>query len=198
MSETIPSAAKTVAENRRPVNRKRKYRNAHRWGKIGDQRKKSLDERFWEKVDKNGPVPSHVPEIGNCWVWMAMINGIGRPFFSIAGTRILAYRMSWELEFGKIPKGHGVLHKCDNPSCVRPDHLFTGTALDNVRDMIRKGRSPKRMGELSGKAKITEAQAIEIKSLIKSGMSHRKISKLYPIGRGGVYCIQRGETWTHV
>src|SRR6267378_450691 len=90
-------------------------------------------ERFWEKVK----------ETASCWLWTGA-NKPGRwPYGMLAGpgkTAKLAHRVSWELHHGAIPTGLNVLHKCDNPSCVRPDHLFLGTLADNTADMIAKGR----------------------------------------------------------
>lgn len=98
--------------------------------------KGTLWERFWSKVDKNGPVI--VPELGNCWVWLtATTQGYGE--IGIAGRTVRAHRLSWEIENGS-PTDMLILHKCDNPPCIRPDHLFKGTQLDNMQDAMAKGR----------------------------------------------------------
>lgn len=87
------------------------------------------EERFWAKVEK-GP---------DCWEWKAFRNkGYGK--FTYNGRMYLAHRLSWILTNGPIPDGLGVLHSCDNPPCVNPDHLFLGTQLDNMRDASNKGR----------------------------------------------------------
>ena len=92
----------------------------------------SIEERFWNKVDRCGP--------DECWEWLAdkELKGYGR--FKVAGRVIKAHRFAWELENGEVPKDLCVLHKCDVPSCVNPAHLFLGTRGDNNRDCIRKGR----------------------------------------------------------
>ena len=95
---------------------------------------KTLKARFWEKVDKTD----------DCWVWISSKisskpnRGYGRIW--VNGKPELAHRISWEIANGPIPKGMQVLHRCDNPSCVRPDHLFLGTQRDNMQDSIEKGR----------------------------------------------------------
>lgn len=100
-----------------------------------------LERRFWAKVNKSGPIPAHVPHLGECWEWTAyrMANG-GYGQIRLPKKNLSAHRASWLLTYGAIPEGMQVCHKCDNPPCVRPDHLFVGTAQDNMRDMIAKGR----------------------------------------------------------
>jgi len=89
-----------------------------------------LRVRFWEKVRKIKK---------GCWEWVAVTaHGYGR--ISVRGVMVLAHRLSWIWANGEIPKGMFVLHKCDNPTCVNPNHLFLGTKKDNTQDCIRKGR----------------------------------------------------------
>ena len=104
-------------------------------------------ERFWAKVDKNGPIPAHRPDLGPCWIWLGakVTGGYGviKTGFSTHKTRkqSLTHRFSWEVHFGPIPSATPfVLHKCDNPPCPNPGHLFLGTAADNTADMMAKGR----------------------------------------------------------
>lgn len=95
--------------------------------------RRPLADRFWEKVHKTE----------SCWLWTASVKD-GFPYGQIGhpGTRTprRAHRVSWELHNGPIPAGLFVLHKCDNPRCVRPDHLFLGTQSDNLKDAYSKGR----------------------------------------------------------
>src|SRR5690606_18431715 len=93
---------------------------------------KSLEERFWSKVTKGE----------SCWEWGGYVDkqsGYGKLAMR-PGPPTGAHRVSWQLHNGPIPEGMWVLHSCDNPKCVRPDHLFLGTPLDNSRDMVSKGR----------------------------------------------------------
>lgn len=103
--------------------------------KPGPVPKEALE--FWSHADKNGPTLR--VDLGPCWVWLRhkKANGYGQT--SAPGTRY-AHRRAWELANGPIPIGLWVLHRCDNPPCVNPQHLFLGNRADNVRDMVSKGR----------------------------------------------------------
>lgn len=95
-------------------------------------RQEPIEARFWQFVDKSG----------DCWVWTGARNKAGYGRFGQGGdTRMVyAHRASYELHYGPVPTGMFVCHTCDNPSCVRPDHLFVGTRGDNMRDAHQKGR----------------------------------------------------------
>ena len=109
---------------------------------------KPVHERFWPKVNKNGPIPTTNPDLGPCWLWTANTNG---KYGLLGSTKNrdrsdYAHRISWEMHYGPIPDGMCVCHHCDTPLCVRPDHLFLGTTQDNLADCGKKGR---RRGRLS-------------------------------------------------
>lgn len=100
----------------------------------------TVEDRFWSKVDKNGPSPNHRPELGPCHVWIGATRAEGYGAFKFRGKIAKAHRVSWILEEGEIPDGICVLHKCDNPPCVRHAHHFLGTRAENVADAVAKGR----------------------------------------------------------
>lgn len=103
-------------------------------------------DRFWAKVNKNGPTA--LPELGPCWLWTASTTGRRAMHGQFvlprvdgeAQRHVYAHRFSWELAYGPIPDGLSVLHRCDVGACVRPSHLFIGTQQDNLADARQKGR----------------------------------------------------------
>jgi hypothetical protein len=103
-------------------------------------RSKPLAERFWEKVDK----------IDDCWTWQASKGGHGYGRFYMNGTQWQANRAAFFLAHGTIDPELDVCHTCDNPACVRPDHLWQGTESDNMQDCIRKGRKNAATGDRNG------------------------------------------------
>lgn len=101
------------------------------------QSNKSTEQRFWDKVDKNGPVPPHMPHLGQCWIWTAgKRRGYG--IFRDGKRNIPAH---WFLLDHYPEKGFEGCHHCDNRACIRQNHVFIGTRSDNVRDEVNKGRN---------------------------------------------------------
>ncbi len=137
---------------------------------------------------------SYIPEPNSgCWLWIGPTDNNGYGLYCCDGRRG-AHRESWTRAFGHPGKLH-VLHKCDNPPCVNPDHLFLGTQLDNNRDMYLKGRVPK--GERAGRAKLTEAQVIEIRNGYNN-LSLAKIGKLFGVTAATIDDLRRGRSWKHL
>ncbi len=108
-----------------------------------------------------------------------------------------AHRASWQIHYGDIPHGLFVCHHCDNPSCVRPDHLFLGTQQQNIDDMMKKGRCGT-VGENNRGNKITKEMAIEIIRLRKSGVRLREIAKRFDLHYNHIGRIARGERWKSI
>lgn len=99
----------------------------------------STEDLFWLKVDKNGPT---MPKMDtNCWVWTGATDSDGYGVFAVKRRLTGAHRFGYVIQNGDIPDGHLIMHKCDNPPCVRGTHLGTGTNEANLRDMAEKGRA---------------------------------------------------------
>lgn len=166
---------------------------------IYTHRRKALSERFWPKVDKNGPIPAHCPELGPCWVWVASrsSSGYGQLSSTRNGSPLRAHVVSWQIHYGPVTHRLWVLHKCDNRPCVRPEHLFLGTNGDNSADMAMKKRST--LGERNARAKLTVAQVIEIRRRYAAGgISGRKLAAEMGIGYGAIDNILRRINWRHL
>ena len=163
---------------------------------------------LWQHVDRNGPVPSHRPELGPCWVWTGrrLRRGYGM-IAQGAGKYVLTHRLSYALAYGPIPDGLLVCHHCDNPSCVNPPHLFAGTHADNMADMAAKGRRRdgpriRRDGYVRGEshpaAKLTEPQVREIRALVDAGSSRHELAARFGVSRQMVRKIANRQAWTHL
>lgn len=169
-------------------------------------------ERFWQKVNKNGSIPEHCPELGKCWEWIlpAETGGYGTCRWNL--KKRPAHRVSWEIHFGEIPEGMRVMHKCDNRKCIRDSHLKIGTAKDNSDDMIAKGRRyqirghecwarkfPERVrGSKNPAAKLNERRVKIIKRLLVAGMPQLHIARLFQLSTGTIGFIKSGKNWSHV
>ncbi len=150
---------------------------------------KSIAVRFWAKVRKGI----------KCWEWQgALVCGYGQLHGGVGKPRYRAHRLSWALHFGPIPDGLHVLHKCDNTRCVRPDHLFLGTPLDNARDRESKNRGnpvAAGIGEHNPNAKLTGADVLAIRVRLQAGESGRAIADAYQITPTTVSNIKTGKRW---
>lgn len=161
----------------------------------------SLQERFWPKVNKNGSVPAHCPELGPCWEWTAGRTRDGYGDFRHGNTKRGAHRVSYEMHNGPIPAGGLVCHACDNPPCVNPDHLFVGTDADNTRDAARKGRhkNPHTPGELHANAKLTDRDVQLIRLLCgRIGLKRSEVAERYGLSHTVISKVVNRRSWTHV
>lgn len=150
--------------------------------------RKTLLERFEDKV-------LLIPE-STCHWWIGVQNG-GYGQIKIGNATKKAHRVSFELYKGTIPEGLQVCHKCDNPSCVNPDHLWLGTAKDNAMDMAKKGRQVGPFGEKQHLSKLTESDVIEIRKL-KLSYTYIEIGEMYGVYYSTIEKIVNGRTWKHV
>lgn len=143
------------------------------------------EERFWIKVAKGA----------ECWTWTAKGNPEGYGvFWSSAQRQELAHRAAWRFVKGPIPSGMLVLHECDNPACVRPDHLFLGTNLDNYHDCERKGRLTVVSGARHPNTKLTTAQILQLQSCYVRGVtSVASLARQFGVSKTRVSQILQGD-----
>ena len=137
-----------------------------------------LAELFWRKVKKTE----------TCWLWLGRVTvgGYGR----IGKIQILAHRLSWEIHNGPIPKDLFILHKCDNPPCVNPEHLFIGTQIDNMRDCAINERT---------KSKLSRETIFKIRSDYATGkFFQRELADKYGTTLGIMHHIIRNRSFKHV
>ncbi len=133
-----------------------------------------------------------IPEAG-CWIWQLALGRGGYGKISVKGKTLQAHRASWIAKHGNIPDLLVVCHKCDEPSCVNPDHLFLGTRKENSEDMVSKNRSSK--GEGVGNSKLMECQIAIIR---ESHGSNLELAEKFGVCKNTIRSIRRGLTWRHV
>lgn len=160
-------------------------------------------ERFWEKIDKDGPLPEFYPELGPCWLWTAGKNEQGYGIFNPDGHMVLAHRYAYEMANGLIPNGLDGCHYCDRPSCVNPLHIWPGTRRENVDDMIEKGRYSTHpnvlRGEDSPDAKLTDDAVRDIRfRYAAGGISQRALAAEHGVSQGLIRGITQRTAWAHV
>jgi hypothetical protein len=156
-----------------------------------------IEIRFWSKVNKCGAIPEHCPELGVCWEWLMHRDKHGYGKFKRHGNGEMSHRMAWELTNGSIPDGLWVLHKCDNPSCVNPTHLFLGTPKDNVIDRENKQRGNRGTGENSRHHTLTASQVYEIRQRYTNdpNVSYRSLGREFGVRHSTIGRIIRGDNW---
>lgn len=139
---------------------------------------------------------NYVDSSSDCWIWKGAKNRRSYGKFSLTSKLVPAHRASYILFKGEIPEDKLVCHSCDNPSCVKPAHLWIGTFQDNSDDMVNKQRSL--FGEKHIKAKLTLEGINKIRQLNSEGMTQRKIASLFEISPGHVNNIIMKRVWTHI
>ena len=145
-------------------------------------------KRFWERVDMTG----------ECWNWTGFKDRRGYGMLRFNGGKQLAHRLAFLFTFGTIPDGMFVLHKCDNPSCVNPKHLWLGTQQDNIEDAVRKGRISKasrNCGELCANSKLREEDIMMIRARYFLGEKQVDLAMEYEVDRSTISYAVTGRNW---
>lgn len=169
-------------------------------GKVLKRRRRGLDltgltdeqfnARFWSKIR---------PVDGGCWEWDAHRNNRGYGQFTVRkGVFYTAHVVSYALTHGPIPAGMSICHRCDNPPCVRPDHLFIGTQSDNMLDMFAKGRAARSCGIDRYNAVLSEEDVRAIRRPERYRGLIKDLATQYGISTTTVRAIRTGRKWRHV
>ena len=145
-------------------------------------------EKFWARVRRTP----------TCWYWTGPPSTGGYGHATWAGRVHQAHRVAWAITYndGNVPT-RCVLHRCDTPACVRPDHLFLGTRRDNIADMVAKGRQRGALGENNPKAKLTTQQVLAIREA-RGRVFQRDLAKQYNVCIRTIQLVQLGHQWTNV
>lgn len=144
-------------------------------------------ERFWSCVSRQSD---------GCWEWALgrKEDGYGRTLWH--GRLTYAHRIAWELTYGPVPDGLCVLHRCDNPACCNPTHLWLGSRADNNHDRDIKGRQPPPKGDMNGRAVLSRADVAEIRQRHTDGTTQSALAQMFCISRRQIQRIVRNESWT--
>lgn len=146
--------------------------------------------RFMSKFEPDGP--------DGCWLWTAGCFSTGYGQFHMQDSEgknrnVGAHRVSYEMCKGKIPDGHFVRHTCDNPGCINPAHLVSGTPKQNSQDMVRRSRQAS--GERHGMSQLTEEEVLSIRA---SSLSQTELAQQYGVTQSTIWLIVHNKKWTHL
>ena len=151
--------------------------------KCSNTSNKTNAQRFWSKVN--------ITDLFDCWEWTGAKNSNGYGQILFNNRDMGAHRVSYLLNNGTIDNNLYVLHKCNNPLCVNPAHLYLGTPQDNMNDKLKAGRQ-------RSKSIVSENQVKEIIALLKTNMTQNKIAKIFSVSRGLIRDINTMRTWKHI
>ena len=152
--------------------------------------KRPIELRYFEKVIKG-------ENENDCWKWIgSTFQGYGLIRHDKKSKR--AHRLSYEIHYGEIPPGMHILHSCHNPECSNPLHLRAGTQQDNMNDMVNAGRHNTLYGEKIHTTKLDEKKVLEIRQLLRSGISVIKIAEQFNVTIGAIYPIKNNTAWKHI
>lgn len=157
--------------------------------------RKAMDEkeRFLSKI---------IVQENGCWDWRGCLDkdGYGQFYLKRNGKEmsIRPHRYSWIINNGSLSIGLVVCHSCDNPKCVNPKHLFSGTQKENIRDALIKGRMLGPRGSKQHCSILKEENIPEIRRLSRKGISGNQIAKKFKVQRNVIYDILNKVTWKHI
>lgn len=150
--------------------------------------KKTIQEKLGDKI-------AFEPTSG-CWIWLGTVESRGKyGQINVDNKSKKAHRLSYLLHKGD-PAGFSVLHHCDTPLCVNPDHLYLGTHDDNMNDMVIRNRAAS--GDKCARSKLDSLQVLTIKKCISDGIDKKQIARYFKVEPNTIHAIDSGKTWNHV
>lgn len=159
-----------------------------------------LVDRFWAKVNKDGPIPGHNPDLGPCWLWTGAPESYGYGVVQVEGVARNAHVVAYTLTYGPpLPNLPFITHICDNGrlGCVRPSHLVADTHNGNMRQAAERGRMPR--GPRNPRSKLTETNAIAIRERFATeGMTKSSLAREYQVHHRTIQKVLERQTWKHV
>ena len=142
--------------------------------------------KIWDRTQKTE----------TCWLWKGPVDKNGYGLFRVAGKTARVARLVYKrVNNVSLRESECVLHRCDNPGCINPAHLFVGTHAQNMADMAQKGRANRPIGALNGRARLTPEQSVEIRARSRAGESQFELASAYSVSRGAIYHVLAGRTW---
>lgn len=155
----------------------------------------AAEARFWSRVDKGT----------DCWTWTGTTTPQGYGMLRLGGGRgrpIGVHRVSFIIANGSIPEGLDILHRCDNPPCVRPDHLYAGTHSRNMQDTYDRGRHRSMAdtirGERNVNARLTDSDVIAIRAARSTGAKLAELGRVYGVDQSTIWKVVNHKAWTHI
>lgn len=146
----------------------------------------NLLDKIWARIDQTS----------DCWPWTGAVDKNGYGLFRVNGKTARIARVFWELLNGrKLLTSEHILHTCDSPGCMRPDHFFVGTHAENMADMAQKGRANKPAGSLNGRARFSEERVKAVRQDAFDGLTLTQLEAKYQAPRGTLQHIVSGRTW---
>lgn len=170
----------------------------NRWGSPHINKENNIRHKKYSSLEDYLSDGFSIGNDDECWEWKKHRSkqGYGSAVWNKKSYK--SHRLAYEFHKGKIPENICVLHKCDNPPCGNPAHLFLGTNKDNVNDRVKKGRNGNSLGENSHLSKLKNNEVLKIKKLLAKGTHVLVISRLYDVTKETIYGIRDGKTWKHV
>lgn len=168
--------------------------------------------QFFDNVNKDGQVMTHVKHLGKCWEWKLKGSYQGYGIFKWFGKANPAHRVSWMIHNGEFDESIWICHRCDNKKCIRDSHLFKGDPKANSDDMIKKGRRwqirgkqctwarfPELVvGENNAHAKLTNKKVIQIRKYLKNGILGKTLALKFEVSRATISLIKNRKHWPHI